>query len=89
MKGTLAQKAPQESSLSSPAAQTIRTFYDAINRRDFDAAALLIADDCVYEDMVYEEPFVGKQKVNSFFKKICSNMPDDLEFIIDRQGRSA
>lgn len=69
--------------LSSSARDTVLAFYDAINRRDIDGAASCIGENCRYEDLIYPEPFVGQEVVQTFFKKITSNMPDELEFVID------
>lgn len=39
----------------------VRDFYDGINRRDLDSVEGLIAENCVYEDLVFSSPFVGRK----------------------------
>ena len=52
----------QESVQQSPtASDVVIAFYDAINARDVDRAMRYIADDCVYEDMIYSRPFEGDE----------------------------
>lgn len=43
------------------AASVVRKFYAGINRRDLDSVEELIAEDCVYEDLVFPQPFVGRK----------------------------
>lgn len=45
----------------STAADVVREFYDGINRRDLSAVEPLISEDCVYEDLVFPRPFVGRK----------------------------
>ncbi|RZR97993.1 hypothetical protein BHM03_00027294 [Ensete ventricosum] len=46
---------------ASTAADVVREFYDGINRRDLAAVEPLISEDCVYEDLVFPRPFVGRK----------------------------
>ncbi|RWW32922.1 hypothetical protein GW17_00002381 [Ensete ventricosum] len=48
---------------ASTAADVVREFYDGINRRDLAAVEPLISEDCVYEDLVFPRPFVGRKWV--------------------------
>lgn len=43
------------------AASVVRKFYAGINRRDLDSVEELIAENCVYEDLVFPQPFVGRK----------------------------
>ena len=52
------------SSLDS-ASDVVRRFYEGINSRDLSTVVDLIAEDCVYEDLVFPQPFIGR-KVNSY-----------------------
>lgn len=45
----------------STASDVVREFYDRINRRDLDGLEVLIGEDCVYEDLVFSRPFVGRK----------------------------
>jgi len=65
------------------ACRLVRTMYDAINRRDLDAAIACVDDDCRYEDLNFPEPFVGRAAVRGLFAEFCEGMPEDLAFAID------
>lgn len=47
---------------------TIRKFYSCINKKDMNQLALLIAEDCFYDDFSYIQPFQGR-KVPHFFSR--------------------
>lgn len=52
------------------ACDVVRTFYNGINSRNLSIVVDLIADDCVYEDLVFPQPFVGRKvkfKINLEF----------------------
>jgi len=48
------------------AAEMVQEFYAAINRREIASIGDLFADDCVYEDLVFPKPFLGR-------KVLCSS----------------
>ncbi|CEF98145.1 unnamed product [Ostreococcus tauri] len=62
---------------------TIATMYDRINARDVAGALECVAEDVVYEDFNFPEPFVGKAAVRALFEESCSGIPDDLAFVVD------
>lgn len=43
------------------AAEMVQEFYAAINRREIVSIGDLFAEDCVYEDLVFPKPFVGRK----------------------------
>lgn len=43
------------------AAEVVRRFYGGINSQDLSAVEGLIADKCVYEDLIFPRPFVGRE----------------------------
>ncbi|KAL5982862.1 hypothetical protein ACLOJK_016940 [Asimina triloba] len=43
------------------ASDVVRKFYDRINARDLAAVDELIAESCVYEDLIFSQPFVGRK----------------------------
>lgn len=43
------------------AAEMVQEFYAAINRREIASIGELFADDCVYEDLVFPKPFLGRK----------------------------
>lgn len=42
------------------ASEVVSSFYAAINSHDLSSVTDLIAQDCVYEDLVFSSPFVGR-----------------------------
>lgn len=46
-------------------ADVVRRFYDGINGRDLASVEELIADDCVYEDLIFPRPFLGRKVTNA------------------------
>ncbi|KAF3646236.1 putative alpha/beta hydrolase domain-containing protein 11-like [Capsicum annuum] len=67
----------------SSAANVVRKFYDGINNRDLDSVEQLISEDCVYEDLVFPQPFVGRKDILNFFNKFIDSVGPDLQFVID------
>ncbi len=68
---------------TTPNHSVIQSMYEAINRRDIPAAMDLIDDDCIYEDLNFSQPFLGKDAVRELFEESCQGIPDDLRFVID------
>lgn len=60
-------EAPAATTSSSPAAvespslEVVRNFYGGINGHDLASVEDLIAPDCVYEDLIFSRPFVGRK----------------------------
>jgi ketosteroid isomerase-like protein len=65
------------------AAEVVREFYEGVNRRDLAAVAPLIAEGCVYEDLVFPRPMVGRDSVVGFFGEFMGSVSPDLRFVID------
>ncbi|XP_062207041.1 uncharacterized protein LOC133908859 isoform X2 [Phragmites australis] len=65
------------------AADVVRRFYDGVNRRDLAAVEPLIAEGCVYEDLVFPRPFVGRKQILDFFGEFMGSISPDLQFVID------
>ena len=62
---------------------TVLKFYDAFNSGDTAALAECFADDVVYHDAIYLEPFFGKPAVLAFFEKFGTvDGLQDLKFSI-------
>jgi len=57
-------------------------FYHAFNNRDLDAMMAEFADDVFYEDLVYDDAFVGAKVLRRYFEK-CLDIPDDLRFVLE------
>ena len=71
------------SSAKVSAEATVRGMYDAINRRDVEAALAFVDDDILYEDFNFPRPFRGKAAVRKLFEESCEGIPDDMLFIVD------
>lgn len=69
--------------MTSAAADVVRDFYDGVNRRDLAAVEPLIAEGCVYEDLVFPRPFVGREEVLGFLGEFMGSISSDLVFVID------
>eukprot|EP00210_Caulerpa_lentillifera_P008715 g8313.t1 len=58
-------------------------FYEGFNSRDLDRCMESIADDCIYEDTVFSEPFIGKAQVRNYFQEVIEYVDPELKFKID------
>lgn len=43
----------------------------------------LIAEDCVYEDLIYQDPFVGRAAIAAYFRRIERLVPPDIRFCVE------
>ncbi|KAL5559854.1 hypothetical protein UlMin_036065 [Ulmus minor] len=66
------------------AADVVRKFYDGINGRDLASVKDLIADNCVYEDLIFPRPFVGRKDILEFFESFIDTVGKDLQFAIEK-----
>ena len=62
--------------------EATRRFFDAWNRRDFDAAMACVADDCHYDDFGFVRPHVGRAEVRALFENVAKGAPG-VTFAID------
>lgn len=65
------------------ASEIVREFYSGINGRDLTKVVDLIAESCVYEDLIFSQPFVGRKAILDFFQKFMDSISTDLQFVID------
>ncbi|KAG8378530.1 hypothetical protein BUALT_Bualt08G0146600 [Buddleja alternifolia] len=65
------------------ASNVVRKFYEGINRRDLVSVEDLIAFNCIYDDLVFPRPFVGRKEILDFFKQFMDSISADLQFAID------
>ena len=63
--------------------KSIQSFYEAINRRDINAAMEWIDPQCIYEDLNFSQPFQGKKAVRGLLEESCKGIPNELQFVID------
>ncbi|QDZ22587.1 hypothetical protein A3770_08p51050 [Chloropicon primus] len=73
----------QDEARDGEAARVVRAFYSAINRKEVETAMEYFADDCLYEDLNFPEPYRGKAKVKDLMQESCDSIPGDLVFCID------
>ncbi|KAL5843336.1 hypothetical protein ACOSQ4_009294 [Xanthoceras sorbifolium] len=69
--------------IAASATNVVRSFYEGINGRDLASVEELIAEKCVYEDLIFPRPFVCRQAILEFFKKFIDSISADLQFVID------
>ena len=65
------------------AKDVVQEFYTRYNKGDVDGIMELFADDCEYHDMIYADPFTGKEQIRAFFAKFSSTISKDLQFVVD------
>ena len=58
-------------------------YYASYNDKNMAAVLDLIADNCVYQDLVYQEPFVGRAAVAKYFEEIERMVPADIKFVVE------
>ncbi|EAZ08361.1 hypothetical protein OsI_30617 [Oryza sativa Indica Group] len=80
---SMVEPASGEETAARSAADVVRAFYDGLNRRDLAAVEPLIAEGCVYEDLVFPNPFVGRAEILGFFAGFMGSVSSDLRFVID------
>jgi hypothetical protein len=80
---SMVEPASGEETAARSAADVVRAFYDGVNRRDLAAVEPLIAEGCVYEDLVFPNPFVGRAEILGFFAGFMGSVSSDLRFVID------
>ncbi|KAL3638640.1 hypothetical protein CASFOL_016547 [Castilleja foliolosa] len=64
-------------------ANVVRKFYRGINGRDLTTVEDLIAVNCIYEDLVFPKPFIGRKAILDFFNQFIGSISRDLQFAID------
>lgn len=65
------------------AKDVITRYYECYNEKNIDEVLKLFSEDVVYEDLIYQEPFQGKQSVAAYFTKIGNLVPKDIKFVVD------
>lgn len=75
--------AASTSSKPRTATEAALAYYTAYNEKRIDKVMELIAPNCYYEDLVYEDPFVGRGQIGAYFKKIGELVPPDIKFCVE------
>lgn len=58
-------------------------YYEGWNARDVDKAMLSIAKDCKYEDLVFQDAFLGEDAFREYLEETIANVDNDIKFEID------
>jgi len=61
----------------------VRHLWQNIDLTNSEDALEYFHDDVVYEDLIYEKPFVGKEEVRTFLQSSRENAPEGLRFVLD------
>ena len=64
------------------AKDVMESFYSAVNNRDLERAMEMVADDALYEDFTFQEPFKGREGVRELLSD-AMELPKGLDFVID------
>lgn len=65
------------------AKHVVEEFYARYNKGDVDGIMDLFAEHCEYHDMIYADPFTGREEIRAFFSKFSSALSSDLQFVVD------
>ncbi|XP_022717834.1 uncharacterized protein LOC111276357 [Durio zibethinus] len=71
-------------SQSQDVGEVIKSFYAGINTHDLASLELLVAENCVYEDLImFSRPIVGRKALLEGYKSFIDAMSMDLQHVID------
>ena len=65
-------QAPAADAAPVDAKATVQGFYSAWNRGDIDGMAACCTEDVVYHDVIYLEPFIGRDAFRGFLQKMAN-----------------
>jgi len=65
------------------ATEAAMAYYTNYNNKNIPAVLDLIAEDCVYEDLIYQDPFQGRGEIAKYFEKIEQLVPKDIKFVVE------
>ncbi|KAL4437246.1 hypothetical protein ABPG75_004385 [Micractinium tetrahymenae] len=65
------------------ASEVATAYYSAWNDKRMDDVLSLMAPDVIYQDLIYEDPFVGREALAAYFKKIETLVPKDIKFCVE------
>jgi steroid delta-isomerase-like uncharacterized protein len=78
----MATDTPEPSAFTTTPSEVARAIFDALSKKDFDAAFHFLADDTV-DDFVAIGEFRGKPAIRQFFDELLAAFPD-FEMSVDR-----
>ncbi|CAN4095230.1 unnamed protein product [Withania somnifera] len=62
---------------------TIEKFYSSINNKDLNQLALLISEDCFFDDFSFPQSFQGRKEALKFLEQLTRSMGQNTEISID------
>uniref|UniRef100_M1AWW1 SnoaL-like domain-containing protein n=1 Tax=Solanum tuberosum TaxID=4113 RepID=M1AWW1_SOLTU len=62
---------------------TIKKFYSSINNKDMNQLALLLAENCFYDDFSYSQPFQRREEALKFLEQLATCMGKNTEYCIE------
>jgi hypothetical protein len=65
------------------AKQVALAYYERYNAKRIDDILELLAEDAVYEDLVYQEPFRGRAAISAYLRKVEAIVPPDVRFVVE------
>ncbi|KAF5735442.1 putative Nuclear transport factor 2 family protein [Tripterygium wilfordii] len=74
--------ADHQRSLPSPVVSLIQDFYSAINYKDLQKLDQVLADDCVFIDLIFYNPFAGKQGIINFLSHVMEAMGPNIHLVM-------
>ncbi|KAK4726398.1 hypothetical protein R3W88_031315 [Solanum pinnatisectum] len=68
---------------SSSPSNAIRKLYSSINNKDLNQLALLISEDCFFDDFSFPQSFQGRKETLKSLEQLTTSMDQNTEFSID------
>ncbi|XP_055820413.1 uncharacterized protein LOC129889226 [Solanum dulcamara] len=62
---------------------TIRKLYSSINNKDLNQLAMLISEDCFFDDFSFPQSFQGRKEALNSLEQLTTSMDQNTEFSID------
>ena len=72
-----------------PAASVVRRFVDCVNRRDLAAAAALLADDVLWEDLGDAVPYAGRAQAADLLERTWGAAAEGVTLVVDELSDGA
>ncbi|XP_016463457.1 uncharacterized protein LOC107786483 isoform X1 [Nicotiana tabacum] len=81
---TFSMSHPDNGTSPSSPSETIKKFYSSINNNDLNQLALLISEDCFFDDFSYTRPFKGRKEALKLLEKLTTCMGKNTKFCIEQ-----
>ncbi|XP_023550969.1 uncharacterized protein LOC111808949 [Cucurbita pepo subsp. pepo] len=67
-------------SCSKSPSEMVRKLYECINEKKLKELSSYMSEDCLIEDSLFDEPFIGKEAALKFFEELTQSMGRDVKF---------